>query len=197
MKQELIIPIIAKQHQKEDIPSASQNAFLPFYLSGSWDKARCAPGIRWVYREKVPSVHTTHLLSSVSMHQFWLDTHFLSGVFSSWPLYFFLHKEIGMFMKVYLCWYENDLNIKTFSLNSQHKNVFHTSEFQTILRLSSARIRFSQIVTFWHLTPGYTHRLLYWWDGSTSSEVSDHIHIESPAHHIDLDEVKILDRELG
>ena len=30
---------------------------------------------------------------------------------------------------------------------------------------------------------------------STSSEVSNHIHIESPGHHIDLDEVKILDRE--
>ena len=30
---------------------------------------------------------------------------------------------------------------------------------------------------------------------STSSEVSKHIHIESPGHHIDLDEVKILDRE--
>ena len=30
---------------------------------------------------------------------------------------------------------------------------------------------------------------------STSSEVSNHIHIESPGHHVDLDEVKILDRE--
>ena len=30
---------------------------------------------------------------------------------------------------------------------------------------------------------------------STSSEVSNHIHIESPGHHIDPDEVKILDRE--
>ena len=30
---------------------------------------------------------------------------------------------------------------------------------------------------------------------STSSEVSNHIHIESPCHHNDLDEVKILDRE--
>ena len=30
---------------------------------------------------------------------------------------------------------------------------------------------------------------------STSSEVSSHIHIESPGHHIDLNEVKILDRE--
>ena len=30
---------------------------------------------------------------------------------------------------------------------------------------------------------------------STKSEVSNHIHIESPPHHIDLDEVKILDRE--
>ena len=30
---------------------------------------------------------------------------------------------------------------------------------------------------------------------STSSKVSNHIHIESPGHHIDLDEVKILDRE--
>ena len=30
---------------------------------------------------------------------------------------------------------------------------------------------------------------------STSSEVLNHIHIESPGHHIDLDEVKILDRE--
>lgn len=30
---------------------------------------------------------------------------------------------------------------------------------------------------------------------STSSEVSQHIHIESPGHHVDLEEVKILDRE--
>ncbi|KAJ8036598.1 hypothetical protein HOLleu_20618 [Holothuria leucospilota] len=30
---------------------------------------------------------------------------------------------------------------------------------------------------------------------STSSEVSQHIHIESPGHHINLDEVKILERE--
>ena len=30
---------------------------------------------------------------------------------------------------------------------------------------------------------------------STSSEVSQHIHIESPGHHVDLDQVKILDRE--
>ena len=30
---------------------------------------------------------------------------------------------------------------------------------------------------------------------STSSKVSNHIHIESPGHHIDLDEVKVLDRE--
>ena len=30
---------------------------------------------------------------------------------------------------------------------------------------------------------------------STSSEVSNYIHFESPGHHIDLDEVKILDRE--
>ena len=30
---------------------------------------------------------------------------------------------------------------------------------------------------------------------STSSEASNHIHIESPGHYIDLDEVKILDRE--
>ena len=31
---------------------------------------------------------------------------------------------------------------------------------------------------------------------STSSDVSQHIHIESPGHHVDLDQVKILDREL-
>ena len=30
---------------------------------------------------------------------------------------------------------------------------------------------------------------------STSSEVSQHIHIESPGHYIDLEKVKILDRE--
>ena len=30
---------------------------------------------------------------------------------------------------------------------------------------------------------------------STSLEGSNHIHMESPSHHIDLDEVKILDRE--
>ena len=30
---------------------------------------------------------------------------------------------------------------------------------------------------------------------STSSEVSQHIHIESPDHHVELEEVKILDRE--
>ena len=30
---------------------------------------------------------------------------------------------------------------------------------------------------------------------STSSEVSQHIHIESPGHKIDLEKVKILDRE--
>ena len=31
---------------------------------------------------------------------------------------------------------------------------------------------------------------------STSSEVSQHIHIESPGHYVDLDQVKVLDREL-
>jgi len=30
---------------------------------------------------------------------------------------------------------------------------------------------------------------------STSSEVSQHIHIESPGHHVDLEQVQILDRE--
>jgi hypothetical protein len=30
---------------------------------------------------------------------------------------------------------------------------------------------------------------------STSSEVSQHIHIESPGHHVDLDKVQVLDRE--
>ena len=30
---------------------------------------------------------------------------------------------------------------------------------------------------------------------STSSEVSQHIHIESPGHHVDLDKVEVLDRE--
>ena len=30
---------------------------------------------------------------------------------------------------------------------------------------------------------------------STSSEVSQHIHIESPGHHVDLEKVKILDRD--
>ena len=30
---------------------------------------------------------------------------------------------------------------------------------------------------------------------STSSEVSQHIHIESPSHHVDLDKVSVLDKE--
>ena len=40
-----------------------------------------------------------------------------------------------------------------------------------------------------------THFLKHKWPNSTSSEVLNYIHIESPGHYIDVDEVKILDRE--
>ena len=50
------------------------------------------------------------------------------------------------FMKVHLCWYKYDLKLKL--LISTQKYFPYLGIFQTMLRLSSARVSLSQVVTF-------------------------------------------------
>ena len=93
-----------------------------------------------------------------------------------------------MFMKVHMCWYKYDLKLKTFT-----QNIFHTSEFSD--DPSSFIIECDNISgrDLWYTWP--ENRLEHKRPSSTSSEVSDYIHIEYPGHHIEFVEVKILDRE--
>ena len=76
----------------------------------------------------------------------------------------------------------------------------HTSNFRSILWPSSGDWQpRSEITDLAYI--GETERSLktrfleHRRPSSTSSEVSQHIHIESPDHHVELEEVKILDRE--